>query len=428
MLKHKRTYLIPMIGFALIILIGSILLYIPSVNKTGISYKDCLFISTSTVTTTGMLKGAIITQFDFWGQLILAVLMEIGAMGFIIFISYFWTMKHKKMKMSDIMIINDSIDGDDYSNITKHSIFICKYMFRVQFIGVILFLVKFIPMYGLAKGIWYSIFHVISTFSNTGLDLFGTQNMVPFANDIYIQVITICIMILGSLGILVIEDLQDHKFKFAHLKVQTKIVIVATVVLITIPTILMKIYDPSLTILNCLFMVVSARSAAFTIVNLNNISFQSKVLLATLMIIGGAPTSTAGGIRIIPVVILFATVISTLKGKTETVIFWRKIPTVAIRRALTIVTVFVLMVVFSSIIFYEFNDIGIQKIIFDCLSALSNAGFSITLPSELNLVGDFVMMFLMFIGRVGPLSMVLAFVNDNSKDKYIEYPSENIVL
>ena len=427
MLKNKRTYLIPIIGFALIIFIGSILLFIPSVNKTSLSYKYCLFIATSGFTTTGITKGALVTQFDFIGQLIIAILMEIGAMGFIIFVSYFWSMKNKKMKMSDIMVINDSISGDDYSHITKHSIFICKYMFRVQAIGALLLMIKFIPLYGFVTGIWYSIFHVISAFSNTGFDIFGSQSMIMYASDAYVQIITIVIMILGSLGILVIEDIKDKKFKFNKFKVQTKIVVVASVFLIIVPTLLMCIYDTELSLINSLFMSASVRNSGMTIIDFSELSFQTKVLLGVLMLIGGGPTSTSGGIRILPVVILLATVISTLRGKNETIIFWRKISPVVIRRSLTIVTVFFLLLTMGCVLFYEFNDVGIQRIIFECISAITNTGFSVISPNEVNIIGDSILMFLMFAGRVGPLSMVLAFVTDN-KNKYIEYPSENIVL
>ena len=428
MLKNKRTYLIPILGFALIILFGSILLFMPSVNKANLEYKDCLFIATSAFTTTGINKGALVNQFDFIGQLVIAILMEIGAMGFIIFVSYFWSMKHKKVKMSDIMVINDSISGDDYSNIAKHSVFICKYMFRVQLAGIILLLPKFISLFGISKGIWYSVFHIISAFSNTGFDLFGANSLIGFVKEPYIQFITIFVMILGSLGILVIEDLKDKKFKFSKLKLQTKIVVVWTIVLLVMPTILMKIYDSELSILNSLFMVSSARSTGMAIVGLESISFQSKVLLAVLMLIGGGPTSTSGGIRILPVAIILATVISTLRGKNETIIFWRKISDVVIRRSLTIIIVFLFVLTVGVIVFYEFNDVGIQNIIFDCISAISNTGFSVISINDINNIGNIVLMMLMFIGRVGPLSILLAFVNDNPKDKYIAYPTENIVL
>lgn len=428
MLKTKRTYLIPIIGFALIILIGSFLLNLPVCNRVDMSFRDCLFVATSGITTTGITKGILVEQFTFLGQVVLAILMEIGAMGFIIFVSYFWTIKHKKMRMSDIMIINDNINGDDYSNIKKHSIFICKYMFRVQAIGILLLLIRFWPLFGFFKGTWYSIFHVIAAFSNTGFDLFGVDSITMFAEDWYVQLVTILVMVLGSLGILVIEDLKDKKLKFDKLKVQTKIVLIYSIVLLIVPTFIMKFYEEDLTLLNSLFMVSSSRSTAFSITNLEVLTFQSKLLLAILMVIGGGPTSTAGGIRIIPIAILLATVISTLKGKTETIIFWKKIPDVTIRRAMTIVIVFIISLTFASLIFYEFNDVGIGRIVFDCISALSNTGFSIIPKSALNVVGDTILMVLMFIGRVGPLSMLMAFVNDDSRTKYIVYPSENIVL
>lgn len=428
MLKTKRTYLIPIIGFALIILIGSILLYCPLSNKGNVSFKDCFFISTSGLSTTGIVKGALSEQFTFFGQVILAILMEIGAMGFIIFVSYFWTIKHKKMRMSDIMVINDSISGDDYSNIKKHSLFIFKYMFRVQVLGIALFLIKFWPMFGFVKGTWYSVFHTISAFSNTGFDIFGANSMKFFSGDIYIQVVTILIMTLGSLGILVIEDLKDSGFKLNKLKLQTKIVLFYTLILLLLPTLFMKLFDMNITILNSLFMASSARNTGFSVVDIESLSFESKSILAVLMLIGGGPTSTSGGIRILTLAVLIATIRSTLRGKEETIIGWKKIPEVTIRRALTIVSVFVFAIIVASFVFFGFNDISMGDIVFDNISAISNTGLSLIPSNNINLIGDVVLISLMFIGRVGPLSMVMVFMNTDPKDKYVQYPSENIVL
>ena len=429
MLKNKKTYFIPIIGFALIIIIGSIFLYSPLCNKGGISYKDCLFIATSGLTTTGIVKGPLIIQFNFIGQIILAVLMEIGAMGFIIFVSYFWSMKHKKMKMSDIMVINDSISGDDYSNITKHSLFIGRYMARVQIIGVILLSIVFVPIYGI-NGIWYSIFHTISAFSNTGFDLFGSQSMIIFNNNVYVQIITIALMIMGSLGILVIEDLKEKKFNFSKLKLQTKIVLVYTLVLLVLPMFLMKILDSDMSILNLLFMSASARSTGFSIVDLSSVSFETKSILAVLMFIGGGPTSTSGGIRILTFAILIATIFSTLRGKNETIIAWKKISEVTVRRAITIFTVFALVIIIATFAFIRINEkyVNVGDIIFDNISAISNTGLSLINYEDISIGGDIILMIVMFIGRAGPLTMLLAFVNDNPKDKYIQYPIENIVL
>lgn len=424
----KKTYLIPIIGFLSIILIGSILLYLPISNRVGISYKDCLFLSTSGVSTTGLTKGSLVEQFTFFGQVVLALLMEIGAMGFLIFVSYFWSMKHKKMRMSDIMVINDNISGDDYSNIKKHSIFICSYMLRVQIVGFILFVFKFLPQFGI-RGIWYSIFHTISAFSNTGMDLFGAQSMTMFAGDTYVQIITILLMFLGSLGILVIEDLKDKSFKFNKLKLQTKIVLVYTAILLIVPTIIMKIYDPELTVINSLFMAMTSRSTGFSILPLSGFEFESKFILAVLMFIGGGPTSTSGGIRILTFAVILSTVIATIKGKSETIIAWKTIPEETVRRAFTIVIVFLLVIFIGSFTILHFDDhLNMGDIVFDIVSAISNTGLSLIDSSEISIVTDIVFIIVMFIGRVGPLTILLTFINNDNKDKYVKYPSENLVL
>ena len=424
MLKNKRTYLIPIFGFLIIILIGMIFLLLPICNYKSISFEDALYTATSGLTTTGFTKCSLVNQFNFFGQLILAILMEIGAMGFIIFVSYFWSIKNKKIRMSDIMVINDNISNDSYASIKEHSIFIGKLMLKAQIIGTILLMVRFIPLLGVFKGIWYSVFHTISAFSNTGFDLFGGSFEV-FNNDLYVQLVFISLMIIGSIGVFVIEDLRNNKYRnFSRLKLQTKIILVYTLILLILPTLIMRILENNISIINSLFMSASSRSTGFSVVDLKHFSFESKVILIILMFIGGSPASTSGGVKVITIAIIIATIISTLKGKEHTVIFWREIPDSAIRKALTVFTI----IAISCAIFYHYNEINMLNVIFESVSAISNTGLTITNNNEVNIVGDIVLMFLMFIGRVGPLSMVLVFINENKKDKYIEYPTENVIL
>mgnify|MGYP001101719728 CR=1 FL=1 len=428
MLKNKRTYLIPIFGFLIIILIGMIFLLLPICNYKSISFEDALYTATSGLTTTGFTKCSLVNQFNFFGQLILAILMEIGAMGFIIFVSYFWSIKNKKIRMSDIMVINDNISNDSYASIKEHSIFIGKLMLKAQIIGTILLMVRFIPLLGVFKGIWYSVFHTISAFSNTGFDLFGGSFEV-FNNDLYVQLVFISLMIIGSIGVFVIEDLRNNKYRnFSRLKLQTKIILVYTLILLILPTLIMRILENNISIINSLFMSASSRSTGFSVVDLKHFSFESKVILIILMFIGGSPASTSGGVKVITIAIIIATIISTLKGKEHTVIFWREIPDSAIRKALTVFTIFLIIIAISCAIFYHYNEINMLNVIFESVSAISNTGLTITNNNEVNIVGDIVLMFLMFIGRVGPLSMVLVFINENKKDKYIEYPTENVIL
>ena len=427
MLKNKRTYLIPIIGFAFIILVASVILCSPICNYKEITFRDALFIATSGLTTTGFTKGPLVEQFNFLGQIILAILMEIGAMGFIIFISYFWSIKNKKMKISDILVINDNISSDSYGQIKEHSIFIGKIMLEVQAFGIILLAIRFIPLLGFFKGIWYSIFHTISAFSNCGFDLFGGNSFRIFSNDIYVQTIMIALMLLGSIGILVIEDVRNNKSrKFSRLKLQTKIILTYSLILLVVPTIAIKILEPNISILNSLFMVSTSRSTGFSVVDLPNFTFESKFILIILMFIGGSPTSTSGGVKMVTIAVLISTILSTLKGKDETIMFWKKIPNSAIRRAITIFTLFALIITIACTVFYHYNKINLLNIIFEAVSAISNTGLTITDYSTVNIIGENILLLLMFIGRVSPLSFILVFINENSKD--IDYPSENVIL
>ena len=429
MLKSKKNYFIPIFGFALIMLIGSLMLYLPICNNKPITYWNALFTSVSSVTTTGISKTPIIEQFNFIGQIVLVVLMEVGALGFLIFVSYFWAITNKKMKISDILVINDSINSDNFALIKEYSVFIFKRMIKIQVLGVVLYLFKFIPLFGIRQGIWFSIFHSVSAFANAGFDLLGNNSYINYNNDIYLQLVTILIMFLGSIGILTIHDISSNRGKkFKHLKAQTKIVLIASFIMVIVPTVLLKIFQPNMSLTNCLFMSVTARSTGATIIDIQDLNIVSIIILTITMFIGGAPASTAGGVKIVSIVIIFATISATLRGENETILFWRKVPDITVKRAFTIFMIFILVLLISSCTFYVLNDVNLLDIVFDNVSAISNTGLSMIDYNNVNISGEIIILFLMFIGRVGPLSMVLMFVRNNHKDQYIKYPEENIIL
>ena len=412
------------------ILIGAILLLLPISNNMPISFKDALFVSISAISCTGLSTVVPIEQFRFFGQLIIAILMEIGALGFIVFISYIWAKINKKMKMSDIIMVNDNISSDDYSAIKEHSLFIFEIMMKIQLLGVVLLSIKFIPEFGTLKGIWFSIFHTISAFANAGFDLIGNQSMVVYNKDLYIQTILIILMILGSIGVFAIEDLKKNKFKkFNKLKLQTKIILLYTLILLIIPTILLTFFEEYITVANSLFMVSAARSTGFSVVNVSQMSNASKLLLTILMFIGGSPASTAGGVRIVAVAILLSTMISTLRGRINTVIFWKKIPDSIVRKSITVFMMF-LIIAITGIMMYSYcnKSAEIVDIALECVSALTNTGFAAVNPATASLATDIIIMILMYIGRIGPIAMVTIFVNDEPVDKLVDYPTENVIL
>lgn len=430
MFKKKKSYLVPIIGFSLMMIIGAILLYLPISNKIDISFKDALYTAISAISCTGLTKVVPSEQFNFLGQFIMAILMEIGALGFVIFISYMWTKKRKKIKMSDIMMVNDSINGDNYNEIREHSVFIFNLMIKVQLLGVIFLAIKFVPEFGILKGIWYSIFHAISAFANAGFDIIGNSSMNMFKFDVYTQTILTVLMLLGSIGVLAIKDLKKNKFSnFNKLRLQTKIILVYSAVLIVFPTIILKLIEPQITVVNSIFMVTATRSTGFSVVNLAEFSNVSKLLMTILMFIGGSPASTAGGVRIVAIAIIVSTMIATLRGRTNTVIFWKKIPDIVVRKAFTIFILFLLVLLIAiSIYSYNNKEIKLIDIAFESVSAITNTGLSTVNSEDINLVADIIIMILMYIGRMGPIALIAVFVNDESVDKLVDYPTENVIL
>lgn len=430
MLKKKKSYLVPFVGFTIIMIIGAILLALPISNNEPIKFKDALFVSISAVSCTGLSTVVPAEQFNFIGQLVLAILMEIGALGFVVFISYIWAKLNRKMKMSDIIMVNDNISGDDYNTIKEQSLFIFDIMVKVQLLGIILLSIKFIPEFGAVNGIWYSIFHTISAFANAGFDIIGNQSMIGYNKDLYIQIVLIILMILGSIGVFAIEDLKKNKFKsFNKLKLQTKIILLYTLILLVIPTVLLVVFEENISVTNSLFMTSAARSTGLSVVNVSELSDTSKLLFTILMFIGGSPASTAGGVRVVAIAILISTMVATLRGRIHTVIFWKKIPDTIVRKAFTVFMMF-LMIALIGIMFYSYcnKTAEIIDISLECVSALTNTGFAAVNPLTSSLVTDIIIMILMYIGRIGPIAMVTIFVNDEPVDKLVDYPAENVIL
>ena len=200
-------------------------------------------------------------------------------------------------------------------------------------------------------------------------------------------------------------------------------------VLIVFPTIILKLIEPQITVVNSIFMVTATRSTGFSVVNLAEFSNVSKLLMTILMFIGGSPASTAGGVRIVAIAIIVSTMIATLRGRTNTVIFWKKIPDIVVRKAFTIFILFLLVLLIAiSIYSYNNKEIKLIDIAFESVSAITNTGLSTVNSEDINLVADIIIMILMYIGRMGPIALIAVFVNDESVDKLVDYPTENVIL
>lgn len=429
MYKRKREYLIPVLGFLFIILVGAIILYLPCCTIGTANFIDTLFTSTSATTTTGFSLNDISTKYTTFGKIIIAILMNIGAVGFISLIVVIVKLKNRRISLSNMKVINDSISDDNYLNLKDEVFNIVKYVAIIEIIGAFLLAIKFIPEYGMIKGIGYSLFHSISAFSNTGFDLLGENGFIKYNKDIYIRLVIIMLMILGGIGFLTINDFINNKSKkFKKLKLQSKIVIIYSFALILISTIGLKIFEGSnISWLNALFMGATARNTGLYTVSVSTMTVPSKLFILILMIVGGAPGSTAGGIKVVVFAVLEAVVITTLLGKKEVVLFWRKIDENTIRLSVTILAMFIVIILIATMAIVALNNFGLFDVLFACVSGISSTGLSSTSMQLLNNEGKFILMILMFIGRVGPLSILAIFTPEVNNEK-INFPEEKLIL
>ena len=254
--------------------------------------------------------------------------------------------------------------------------------------------------------------------------------MQGYNKDLYMQIILILLMIMGSIGVFAISDLKKNKFKNFHkLKLQTKIILVYTLILLIVPTILLVVFEENISVTNSLFMTAAARSTGLSVVNVSEMSNASKLLLTILMFIGGSPASTAGGVRVVAIAVILSTMIATLRGRIHTVIFWKKIPDSIVRKSFTVFMMFLIISLVGIMLYSYFNkDAEIIDIGLECVSAVTNTGLAAVDPMTATLATDIIIMILMYIGRIGPIAMVTIFVNDESVDKLLDYPTENVIL
>ncbi len=433
MVKNKRLYLIPIKGFFSLILIGTVLLLLPVCNNKNISIIDSLFTATSSICVTGFSTVTISDQFSLLGQIIIAILMQIGALGFMIFIQYIYIIKNKKMKFSNILLVSDSINVDDYTKIKEKTIKILKYTFIIELIGAIILSTRFIPRYGIIEGIWYGIFHSISAFCNAGLDLFSGSSLATYRYDTIVNIVFIALIITGGIGFFVIEDIIDyikqrkkHKFTF-----QTKLVVSSTLIILAISTLLIYFLEMNnnVRIIDALFASVTTRTAGFYTIDFNSFSISTKIISIILMFIGGAPGSTSGGVRIAAIAVLFITSIQTLYNRKNVIIFNRKIEPEIIKKAVAIVFISVIIIITSIFLLIFFDNFGTLNIVFATVSAFSATGLTLFDMSMLNLAGKIIIIITMFIGRIGPMSLIPGlFLIERKRNENITYVDANILL
>ena len=430
MLKDKNIYLIPCLGFLSVILVGWIVLMLPICNNGNVTPFDALFTAVSATCVNGLTTVNLSTEYSFLGQLAIAIITEIGAIGFVTFISFILSFKKKRMSLSETLLLSSALNDNHYGKLKQRLKEVIKYTIVIQIIGAILLAVDFIPRFGIKNGIWYSIFHSITAFCNAGFDIIGDTSLEIFAKNIYVNIVFIILMFLGSIGYFVIEDIIGaiKKKRFIHISFHTKIVLTASLIIYLVSIMLLKIAEPNLTWLEAVFTSVTARTTGFSTINMAGTLPITKLIISFLMIIGGAPGSTSGGIRITSIAILALTVRATLRNKKDVVVYYKKIDLQTIRQAITNIVICAMLVLISMFIMEKVQIMRLDNNLFMCASAFSATGLSVTNVAKMNFASKVILEALMYIGRVGPISILSILIFKKKENQNIEYVSGNVML
>lgn len=437
-----------MISFFLAIFIGSILLSLPFSSATGSSvpYIDALFTATTSVCVTGLVTLPTVSTWSIFGQIIILILIQIGGLGVITIMFAFFIGLHRRIGIQDRMLIQDAFNLNTLSGLVK---FIKKVLigtFIVEGIGALLYMTVFIPEYG-PKGIWISIFNSISAFCNAGIDILAEDSLCAYVFNPLINLTTCLLIILSGLGYIVWWDVlqvltkfKHHKWKcFNFLTLHSKIALSATAILVTCGALLIFIfeYNNPLTIAEfsladklqaSLFQSVTTRTAGFATIPQQNLSNASTIICLILMFIGGSPVGTAGGVKTVTIVVLIASALATIRGKDEVVLFHRTIPKQAINKAVAVTSVSFMVMFTSTVLLAAVTDASALDIVYETMSATATVGLTRNLTPSLNLYGKIIIIITMYLGRVGPISLLLAFNTKKENKNKIKNPTEEISI
>lgn len=432
------SFQIIIIGFAVMIIIGALLLMLPiaSQSHTVTPFDKTLFTSTSAVCVTGLIVEDTATHWSAFGQIIILILIQIGGLGVITIGTLLTMLAGKKIGLMQRQTMQNAISAPQVGGILKLTRFVIKASFIIEGAGILLLLPAFCGQYG-AKGIWKAIFTSISAFCNAGFDLMGSEtgkfsSLTGFADNIYVMVIIMLLIIIGGIGFLTWEDFVKHKFRFKEYRMQSKVIIVTSAILVFAPAAIFYFTDFSTVpvkegILESLFQSVTTRTAGFNTVDLAAMTSPGKMIMMALMLVGGSPGSTAGGMKTTTLAVLFANALSVFRKRKHAHFFKRRVDDSVVKCASAILFLYISLSVFSAIVINLMDKVPMRESLFETISAVGTVGVTLGITPQLGIVSHIILMILMFLGRVGGLTIIYAAFKGSDKVTSM-FPVENITV
>jgi trk system potassium uptake protein TrkH len=420
-----------LLGFLMTIFVGALLLMIPAATAPGekTDFLTALFTSTTSVCVTGLVVEVTATHWSVLGHIIILCLIQIGGLGIIAVTMGCMLVMRRQIGLRDRLLLGDAFNLSTVSDLVPFLRRVIGGTFFVEGLGAIGYLFVFIPEYG-AKGVWYAVFHAISAFCNAGIDLLGPDSLSLYADNIWMNGVTILLIVMGGIGFIVWWDILDvikrarrasyRMNVVTHLKLHTKVVLVTTLILIFGGATLFAMIEwnnPETMGAMCtgdklmaaLFQSVTARTAGFYTISQSGLRGASLLTMLVLMTIGGSPGSTAGGIKTSTVALLIYAAMCTVKGQEEVVAFHQRISPRSVRKAWTVFSVSLLIALVGTALLMQVCDATLEDALYEVFSAVGTVGISRGLTPHLNEAGRVIIIICMYLGRIGPISMAIAF-------------------
>ena len=444
-IRISTTHII-LLSFLIAILIGALLLSLPisSANGKPTSFLDALFTATTSVCVTGLVVTPTVSSWSVFGQVVILLLIQVGVLGVITIMSGLMIALHKQIGIGDRMLLQDAFNLNSLSGLVRFVKKVVAGTLIVEGIGALLYMTVFIPQFG-AKGIWISVFTAVSAFCNAGIDIIAENSLCDYALNPVINIVTCALIVLGGIGYIVWWDvlrvLKEARTKkvrfFKALTLHSKIAITASLILIFAGAVLIFAFEynnpktmGNYTLLQkmevSLFQSVTTRTAGFATVPQENLTNASAIVCLFLMFIGGSPVGTAGGIKTVTIAVIIVAAISSIRNKEDTEVFGRQLTKQAVSKATAVTFMSFIIMFTSTVLLSAVTDANALDVVYETASATATVGLTRNLTASLGNIGKLIIIITMYLGRVGPISLAVAFKRSKDNQNVVRSPIEEI--
>lgn len=417
--KKLSSSQIIILGFAAMIFLGCILLMLPvsTQDGQGAGLADALFTATSAVCVTGLIVHDTATYWTAFGQAVILALIQIGGMGVVTVALAVTVFSGKKISLKQRSTMQEAISAPKVGGIVRLTGFIIRMTVRFELLGMMAMAPVFCREFGAAKGIWYAAFHSISAFCNAGFDLMGSRtpysSLTRFVDQPVINLTVIALIVIGGIGFMTWEDFREHGLRFRRYRMQSKVILVTTALLILAPALYFYLCEftegsAAHRIWSALFQSVTPRTAGFNTVDLTRISETGLALMILLMLIGGSPGSTAGGMKTTTFAVMLSTAVSVFRRREHTHFFGRRIDNDTVRSAMTILTMYLTLFLGGGFVISSIEGLPLLACLYETASAVGTVGLTLGITPGLGIVSKLILILLMYFGRVGGLTLIFA--------------------